>query len=365
MDRVEARPLSAVDPPRPHTRRQIVFDQATALLEAQGMPSEPAMRLLEALAADALQGPFTSPRRFSAINADGFPFQWSVSLGNHADGLRFVTDCGRPLSSISERIRLTRMTLDAISPALGLARALPALDLALEALLPERRLLDASLMGLCLGVDVTAAGSVRIKVYVNGELGTLEARYNRFTRCLSLFGRRTAATRLDRFRQRLGTDIIPAFIAVDLVPEGIGRLKLYFRPVDGRVDILSTAAEALSGGMASQLDPLHRAFLDGTSYPERAVDFSLEAPPEGEPIGFKLDVNARRLCLGDADMDRRVLGLLEVLNLDDRLYRLTRRLVVGVPSTSGAHAILFAGLAVRGDERRVNVYFHPCPTPSP
>ena len=271
------------------------------------MPLQPAMRLLDTLAGDALQGPFTRPRRFSAINADGFPFQWSVSLGDCSGGLRFVTDCGVPGSTISERINFTRARLGEIAPALGLDGGLPALDVALAALLPEASLLDASLMGLCLGVEIDPTGRTGIKVYANGEFDTAESRYRRFARCLSLFGRRTAVQRLQRFQQLLGTRVNPAFLAIDLVPEGIGRLKLYFRPAEGGTDLLATAADVLTGGDAAEFDPLHHAFLDGERYSECALDFSVEVPAEGDAIGFKVNLNVSRLIDEDAEVDRRVL----------------------------------------------------------
>src|SRR6516225_6810349 len=115
----------------------VVFKQAEALLSALSIPLQPAIGLIHTFSAEGLQGPFRKPRRFSAINADGFPFQWSVSLGERTPSLRFVTDSGIPGSLISERIKHTRATLKDAAPQINLAGSLPDLDCALAQLLSE------------------------------------------------------------------------------------------------------------------------------------------------------------------------------------------------------------------------------------
>lgn len=343
---------------------QVVFKQAETLLDALSIPRQPALGLIHTFSAEGLEGPFKTPRRFSAINGDGFPFQWSVSLGGQTPSLRFLTDCGIPGSRISERIKHTRARLGDVAVQFGLRDSLPHLDSALAQLLPEASALDASLMGLCLAVELDSIGGVGIKVYVNSELADVGERYDRFERCLDSLGRAGAVKRLRTFQTTLGRSIAPAFSALDLVPKGIGRIKLYFRPMDGSVRFAALAAEAAGCDQAeSQLLPLHRAFCNGESYPARAVDFSVEFPPEGLATGFKLDLNTGLLSGSDAEVDERVLNLLNELSFDSQPYALVREIVAGSCSNERVRSILFVGLAVRGLERRVNVYFHPFPAP--
>lgn len=132
------------------------------LFRAWGYPPH---RLLEALSGEALAGPFREGgRRFSAINRDGVPFQWSVATGSRACGLRFIADCGVPGTSISERIRHTRARLISLAEWLPLSsETLCSLDTALECVLPPSDLLDLSLMGLCVAAELTCHGSVHLK----------------------------------------------------------------------------------------------------------------------------------------------------------------------------------------------------------
>ncbi|PFH07882.1 hypothetical protein BCF11_0230 [Collimonas sp. PA-H2] len=341
---------------------QVVFKQAETLLDAQSIPRQPALGLIHTFSAEGLEGPFKKPRRFSAINGDGFPFQWSVSLGRQTASLRFLTDCGVPGSRISERIKHTRARLGDVAVQLGLTDSLPHLDSALAQLLPEASALDASLMGLCLAVELDSSGGVGIKVYVNSEVGDVGERYDRFERCLDFLGRPGAVKRLRTLQMTFGGSIAPAFSALDLVPKGIGRIKLYFRPTDGNARFAALAAQAVGCDQAeSQLLPLHRAFCNGEGYPAQAVDFSVEFPPEGLATGFKLDLNTGLLFGSDAEVDERVLNLLNELSFDSQPYALVREIVAGSCSNEHVRSILFVGLAVRGLERKVNVYFHPFP----
>lgn len=304
--------VDAVAAPAPVSANgyQVVLKQAETLSHAQSIPQQPALSLIHIFSAEGLQGPFKTPRRFSAINADGFPFQWSVSLGGRAPSLRFLTDCGLPGSRISERITHTRAKLGDVAAQFGLVDSLRHLDSALAQLLPQASALDASLMGLCLAVELDSIGGVGIKVYVNTELGEVGEHYDRFERCLNSLGRVGAVRRLQTIRTTLGRCIAPAFSALDLVPKGIGRIKLYFRPMDGSVRFASLAAQAAGCDHASsQLLPLHRAFCNGKGYPARAVDFSVEFPPEGLGTGFKLDLNTSLLFGSDAEVDERIMHL--------------------------------------------------------
>jgi hypothetical protein len=246
---------------------------------------------------------------------------------------------------------------------LHLGNGLEALDAALECLLPPAELLDASLMGLCVAAEIAQDGAARLKVYVNGEVGDVRERYRRFADCLTAFNRHTALRQLGDVTKAIGGRMVPAFIAVDLSPTGIGRLKLYFRPTDGTPALQALAAKAVGcANAAAVLDALHRTFLIGQAYPVKAVDVSVEFPEDdGEP-GFKVDLRMIDLLSSDAEADFRIRQLVEFLGArDGGDYRIVRDVVIGLPSSDRVAQILFVGLASRRDEYQVDVYFHPGP----
>jgi hypothetical protein len=332
------------------------------MLDAQAIPRESALRLLRTFAQEGLRGPFRGGRRFSAINFDGFPFQWSVSLGDKSGGLRFITDCGQWGQSISHRVAFTLARIEEVAPTLGICGSIAPLHAALAHLLPDERELNASLMGLCIGVELDASGTAALKVYVNTETGTPSSRFDRVSRCLTTLGRSTAAHLVNSFRHAFTGRLTPAFTALDLTPEGIGRVKLYFRPAHGRSDLATLAAKAVGiEDSACQFAPLHAVFLKGASYPAAAVQCSLEFPLDGHPVGIKFDLDTSRFLGTDVDVDRRILTLSNVLRFDDRPYRVVRDIVADPMRTEKARFILLVGLALRAGARRLNVYVHPLP----
>jgi hypothetical protein len=348
-----------------------IVQQAVTLFEARAIRPEPTLRLLAAFAQEGLAGPYLTPRRFSAINGDGVPFQWSLSLGPTPTGLRFIADCGLPTQSISERIAHTLRRIEEVAPGLGLLASIAPLKQALTELLGPAAVMDASLMGLCIGVDTDRHGATSLKVYVNTETRTPDERWQCLLRCLVCLGRPSAAGALTSLQRNFGDQLTPAFTALDLTPLGIGRLKLYFRPAQGCPLLAAHVAESLGCiGAAARIAPLHAAFLEGSRYPAGVLHLSVEFPCDGmAPIGMKLDVQTSGLSLSEGDVDARILALLAALKLEANPYRLLRDIVAASPArhrsgrahfgTTPAQSLVFAGIALRGDQQRVNLYLHP------
>jgi hypothetical protein len=260
-----------------------------------------------------------------------------------------------------ERVRHTRATLGTISTWLPLSdQALCALDEAMRCLLPPPDLLDASLMGVCVAAEMARDGTIRLKVYVNGEIGAIGERYQRFINCLTAFDRPAAVARLRNLIGTAGDHVVPAFTAIDIARNGVGRLKLYFRPRDGTPALLALTANAVGcAGASALLDALHRSFLIGNAYRADAVDLSVEFPADdGEP-GFKADLRTTNLFANDMEIDQRICGLLRSLSLPGADYRAARDIVVRVPRREGPPQIVFIGVACRREECAVDLYFHP------
>jgi hypothetical protein len=342
--------------------RYLVEAQVETLARRMGISGDAPRRLLEVFGSRSLGGPYhDGRRRFSAINRDGIPFQWSVSVGSRRGGLRFITDCGIPGTSISERVRYTREAIARASRWLPVgADVLIALDMALDSLLPNSELLDQSIMGTCVGAEIRSDGTARLKIYVNGEVGEIRERYKRFSNCLAVFGRPGAMERLRDLAHAAGDRIVPAFSAIDLTSGGIGRLKLYFRPSDGSPALQALAARAVGCSRAGEvLDTLHGAFLRGSAYPSQAVDLSVEFPVHDDEPGFKVDLRAVDFLENDADTDRRICRLITTLGACDAEYQTMLDVVVGRPVSDRVEQILFIGLASRRGECQTDVYFHP------
>jgi hypothetical protein len=340
--------------------RRIVEGQFGALCRALGVPGGALHTYLAVLAGEALQAPPDGARRASNVNADGGPFQWSVSVGERPGGLRLLTDCAPPGIPISAQVQYARARLGDLGGRAYLDEARPEIDLALKCLLPAPALWDGLSSGLWFAAGVTPGGEVSLKVYVNQQVDDAASRYFRFADALAAFGRRQGLQRLDALVRVVGNWAVPVLCAFDVQSSGLGRLKLYFRTTDGNPGLLTPAAEAVGcGEAAANLALLHRTLLDGPAYPSAAVIFSAEFPADDGPAGFKVDLYAPLLHPSDAATDRRILQLLDRMGLPADEYRAAYAVLAGAPSTEPAARVVWVGLAQRRHERRVNVYFHP------
>lgn len=346
-----------------HGLKHLVEGQLAALAPILGVSFEVAHPLLDALAGQALNGPFrVHGRRLSAINRDGIPFQWSVSLGSRPGGLRFITDCGVPGTTISARVQYTLATLANCAEWVPLSPGMEDLRKALKYLLPPLPDLDRTLMGLCVGVQMEQDGTARFKIYVNGEVGKTSERYQRFSDCLAAFHRYRSQRRLAQLSRLAGDRIAPAFVAVEIDSSGIGRLKLYFRLNDGTPQLCRLVAEAAECTYAEKsLDAIDKAFLVGTAYPRETVDVCVEFPRDDQEPAFKIDLRIEDFLQGDADADRRICQLAENFEIDCTDHRTMMKTVVADPKSRTNRAqIAFVGLACRRSVRQIDVYYHPC-----
>jgi hypothetical protein len=352
-----------ISPPGAAVPTAVLAAQFAALHRVEGPSAAKAAACFAALTAEAMQGPFGhGAHRFSALNGDGVPFQWSVSIGPRPGGVRFLLDCGIPGTSISARLAYSRDVLARLA-ADGLLRYDRAtLDRALDYLLPDATLLDASLMGIWLGGALLPDGTTSLKVYVNARVGPVAPRYYRFGSCLAAYGREQAVARLAALVGAVGAHVVPVASAFDLTERGIGRFKLYFRPLDHDAALLVAAAEALGHPHAGpKLDLLRQTLTCHGDYPDGAVVFSAEFPESEHEGDFKVDVNTALTLASDDEADRSIGALITALGLVDDEYRAMRDVVVGPRTSGGARHLLFVGLALRTRETRVNVYLHPCP----
>jgi hypothetical protein len=352
-----------ISPPGASVPAAVVAAQFAALHRAEAPTAARAVSCFAALTAEAMRGPFGhGAQRFSALNADGVPFQWSVSIGPRPGGVRFLVDCGIPGTSISARLADSRDLLARLAADGLLSYDRAALDRALDYLLPDATLLDASLMGVWLGGALLRDGPMPLKVYVNARVGPIAPRYYRFGRCLAAHGRDQAVARLAALVGAVGAHAVPVASAFDLTEHGIGRFKLYFRPLDQAPALLVAAAEALGHPDAGpKLDLLRRTLTRHGDYSDGAVVFSAEFPESGYEGDFKVDVNTALTLASDDEADQRIRVLIAAVGLVDDEYRAMRDVVAGPRMSGGARHLLFVGLALRARETRVNVYLHPCP----
>jgi hypothetical protein len=227
-------------------------------------------------------------------------------------------------------------------------------------LCPSSDLLNEALMGVWIGVGVDPANNVGFKVYVNEEPVHPSVAYLRLASCLSDLDRPSALYQLRAFLAVAETKVAPRGIAVELLGDEIGRVKLYMRTSDASSRFLTQSAEALGcKHVVERLSPFAKVMNAGDGFDPRAVTLSLEFAHDGCDTCFKVDVNCIRFFQSDQAVDSAVRQLLTTLGFDDSEYSALLTVVAPQLSPTAVDRFTWLGTALRPAEQRVNVYLHP------
>lgn len=305
--------------------------------------------------------------RFSTINNDGVPLELSVSLGGHG-GLRMLTEIGVPGTSVASRVNLTCARLGPLLRRLGRADAAPAIDVALAELLPRAA---EDLLGwrggLWLALGFLPGGATGLRLYVNAAVGAPRARWLRASRLLARLGRMEAVAALCDLSPLVSGFAEPLGVAIDVVPRGLGRVKLYLRSTracgDGLDAVLAATGRAET---SAQVRRFLAAQSDLARLPPTAVVLSLELPDRTpQPVDVKIDVCSHCCFASDRAAHAVTARLIEEGGWPAAPYEAVVGELAGGPLSGSAlrhHAFIGLGLA-HGEPPRLNVYLKPALTP--
>jgi len=347
---------------KPETLQARIRDQLKDLAARLGVPVEPVCVVFDALAAfPERDGRTVAGRRFSAIQRDGVPFEWSVSVGPAPGGLRFLVDPGSPGLATSVRARKSLDALKLLLEWLQTPKHLAAeAERAIRALCPPDDLLDRALMGIWIGVGVDATGRIGFKVYVNQEPHDPSVAYLRLAALLVRLDRLSALQQLQAFLRTAQAHVTPRGIAVELLGGRIGRVKLYMRTREASSEFLVRAGEAVGcEDVVDRLAMFDNVLNGGAAYDPRVLTLSVEFPRNGYDTCLKVDVNCIRFFESDQAVDKVARQLLTQLAYGDDEYNALLAVTAPFLSAERVDRFTWLGTALREGEQRVNVYLHP------
>jgi hypothetical protein len=302
---------------------------------------------------------------FSRINADGTPFQFSLSLGRDRSApLQFLGEAGRQGCSMEERRRASFASLEGLARACGVIEEVERITPTLCRLVPERHqellAVTSGIVWFALSFSPDAAPS--LTVYVNGRWGTEAAQRQRLDEFAAAFDS------ADRWRD------IASLASARLSPLGMAFTLRPGRATSGRV-YLQAFGEPLSAyrtlflastepGAAEAFEEFGRHVLrDEARYPTRSAVFSIELPA-ARVRGAKFELCAHCAFTHDAEAGRRISGWLQQLGVNDEIYHSTvSTLNFGHRLSDRALPSLHAyvGVGARGSEPYASVYLNPGP----
>ena len=304
---------------------------------------------------------------FSRINADGTPFQFSLSLSrDRPPPLQFLGEAGRPGCSLEERRRASFAGLEGLARECGVIEEVERITPTLRQLVPERHpdphaTTMSGILWFSLSFRPDSAPS--LTVYVDGQWGTERARWRRLDSVAALFGS------MDRWREIASLAppaLSPLGAALTFRPKRAASGRIYLRAFGEPLGVYRTLfrASAPAAGAIDAFDDFGRRLLqDDAHYPTRSAVFSIELP--AAPIaGAKFELCAHCAFAHDAEAGARISGWLRQSGVGDEIYRsAVSSLSLGRPlSDSGLPSLhAYVGVGVRGSERSASVYLNPRP----
>ena len=295
---------------------------------------------------------------FSGICNDGTPWQYCCQLGAQRSSLRYLTEIGRPGTTLRDRIALSRERIAAAFQMLQFPPAALQRAGALYGLLPDREELRA---GLWVAVAYVDSGRCRVRVYANNGWGDELERWLRLVRCLEALGGIGYAASIRPLLPLLTEAFSPAGFAVTF-PEEPPVCKLYLRPIrnswsECRKILHFTAAKRgvefiarVEEGLGCELE----------SVPNRALILSLATSLSGGPFDTKIDLCGHCLFASDIEAEKTVSRMANRFGLNQGPYRTLLDAIgfSGWQSAPQLHSFLGVGMASDGTVR-VNIYAKP------
>jgi hypothetical protein len=304
-------------------------------------------------------------RPCSPINGNGFPIQFSISLGAATRSLRCLGELAAPGMSMPERLRLTTLRLREVLSFLGCGSASPAINQLFAMLFPGD---PAAVLrwtgGIWMAFGAAPGHPLAFRLYLNQRWGDIPERFVRVGRVFAALGRGHSLSEWKRVAGPVSAGAVPYGVAFDVIPGGVGRFKVYLT--------CSGADRAYLASLLSHLDLRHhldrvmlwleRCGLDRRGLAPWGVLPSLEFSAEpGDPVGLKLDVSCHHLQTSDAEMDERIHIYLHEFSFDPEEYEAALGAMTRGPlSGDRVERIQYCGVGfLGGDAARFNVYFCP------
>jgi hypothetical protein len=302
---------------------------------------------------------------FSAINGNGFPVQFSVSLGAPTRSLRCLGEVAASGISMPERLRLSTLRLREILSLLDLRPATGALNDAFAILFPKDP--AATLRwtgGIWMGFGGAHGGPIALRLYVNQRWGNIADRVTRAGQVLSMLGRQHSLSAWAALAPRVSAGAIPYGVAFDVARGGIGAFKMYFACpefdrsyVNDLVDLFSNRLGREQTMRWLSLCGLYQGNLRaGALLP--AIEFKNDTD---QSIELKLDVSCNHLETSDVAMDQRIRIYLQELSIPADEYDTVLVALSSLPlSSERVDRIQYCGVGLKNEGvSRFNIYLCP------
>jgi len=320
-------------------------------------------RSYELLCSDSLGMPCgRRPPRASHLNADGTPFQFSLTVGRERPPLQFLTEIGTPGARTEHQLAACRRRLADLAGLFASQASLPHLSAVLADMAPDD---DPDLLGeeggaVWLGAGFSHKRGPQLKLYVNAKWGTETGRWARIERFAGHAGIGPAWAAI---QATLGDALQPLGVAAAVGSDGRLGSRIYLAAFGEPAGYYERLARRHGGRTFGQYlgSYLRTVLQDDYEHPTRSAVCSFGAQ-DGAIGDVKVELCGHCALSSDIEARARFETWLLEAGIDPASYRKTVELLTnGTPDPELAQLHAYAGVGVRGNELYSTFYFNPAP----
>jgi len=305
------------------------------------------------------------PFSLICIDGTPIQFSVSLSRAQQENRtLRYVTETCKPVMLLPARLSLTRERIPVILELINATHLQPQINEVLDLLLPPAQLLpDHSMFGVWIGVQHQARSVSTLKIYCN-LLWKLSDPWSMFNDTLRLLDRTDVRRVAADARRTLGPYCWPSCVGLEFTAEGFGRVKLYLRGYQLSWSRILDFIQGLDwSGFEPGFVRFHEVLLNGReTYIPRSVVLCIGAPGEsGGSYDLKVEVGPQYYLKDDECVRRRIIKLARELMLDFKPYEQMLDVFSNDMLTPGAiryHDVVGVGFNPQIGPR-LNIYLRP------
>lgn len=304
-----------------------------------------------------------APPRFSRINFDGIPLQYSLALGAFEPGLQFISETRAPEPSNIANLKLSKSRIQSLLDLLHIDNATFPLTNLLNEMLPENDpdLLSDHAGTIWISPSFSLHSKPKLTLYINAKWGPTNQRLDRLEKFASYLA---AEVPWRKFAQLAKEAMEPLGVAVTLSGDSQPTGRIYMSTFGRRVDYFVNLSRALT---QCALDTLFERFAaitlgEACKYPTQSAVCSIGVGSAAD-LDLKIELCGHCAFTSDIEAKARCLDWLAHLNVYPIPYlNLLEILSEGELSSKSSVVHAYTGLGVKRNQPYTSIYLKPSPT---
>ena len=342
---------------------ELVARQLSALISRFGLQEQRRQILAayQAIGRESLDYPSGArPKAASAINHDGTPFQYALTLGVPARILAFLGDVGPLHGRGAERMANNHRCLTDLAGWLATVDSLELVEELLDGLTDGGScdLLEEPAGPFWISAGFAAGHAPRLKIYINGRWGKQADRWQRLDRFATFFG---LGESWHELAEELRADLNPLGMALTLNSKSPPDGRIYLSAFGKTISDYEQLARASGSTQFNHyLRPFARFLLgNDIDYPTPTAvsSFGLSS---GAGFEFKLEFCTHCLFESDGKAARRLRSWLSAAAVDAGAYEDMLAILEPAGLSENENNLhCYAGIGVKRGEPYTSIYLKP------